>query len=122
MPVKSSSSSVLRWPETGAVQRALERWARARAEEHAEILRVGYFGSYARGDAGVGSDIDVVMVVAAATQPWERRAARWDTTSLPVPADLLIYTAAEWQAIDWTSRFGRVLSEETRWLFRREPA
>ena len=122
MPVKSSSSSVLKWPEAGVVQRALEGWARTLAEEHAEILRVGYFGSYARGDAGVGSDIDIVMVVAATSQPWERRAASWDTTSLPVPADLLVYTEAEWEAIDRTSRFGRVLSEETRWLFRREPA
>jgi hypothetical protein len=28
-----------------------------------------------------------------------RRTAGWDTTRLPVPADLLVYTRAEWEAL-----------------------
>lgn len=116
MPVRSSSSSVLRWPDAGTVREAVTRWGRALAAEHEEILRIGYFGSYARGDAGVGSDLDVVMVVVDSDEPWERRASRWDTTSLPVPVDLIVYTRQEWVDLDRDSRFGRMLTDETRWV------
>ncbi|MDO8665500.1 MAG: nucleotidyltransferase domain-containing protein [Gemmatimonadales bacterium] len=58
-----------------------------------------YFGSYARGDWGVGSDLDVVMIVDDSPEPFERRAARWDATRLPVPADVLVYTRAEWERL-----------------------
>lgn len=94
----------------------MERWARALAADHEEIERVGYFGSYARGDAGVGSDLDVVMVLKAAAAPWERRAAEWDTTSLPVPVDLIVYTRVEWEGLDRNTRFGRMLQAEVRWV------
>lgn len=119
MPVRSSSSSVLTWPEPDTVREAVEDWARAVADERDDVLRIGYFGSYARGDAGVGSDIDLVVVVEDATEPWPRRAASWDTTSLPVPAELLVYTRAEWDGLDPGRRFGRMLREETRWVFER---
>jgi len=86
------------------------------------VVRVGYFGSYARGEAGVGSDIDLVVVVEDAAEPWPRRVARWNTTSLPVPAELVVYTRAEWEALDAESRFARTLREETRWVFERSSA
>lgn len=35
---------------------------------------------YARGDWGVGSDVDLVAVVAAAESPFEHRALEWDLT------------------------------------------
>jgi predicted nucleotidyltransferase len=60
------------------------------------VVAVGYFGSYAQGDWGVGSDLDVVVVVKQSSEPFERRAARLDATGLPVPADVLVYTRAEW--------------------------
>lgn len=118
MPVRSSSSSVLRWPDADTVRAALERWARAAAEDP-RVLKVAYFGSYARGDAGVGSDLDLVVVVTESSVPWERRAASWDTTGLPVPADLLVYTRAEWRQRDPDSRFTRTLDDETEWVFVR---
>jgi predicted nucleotidyltransferase len=99
MPVRSSSSAVLKWPEAQAVLAAAERWACELAAREPAVVGVGYFGSYARGDHGVGSDLDLVVVVAESAEPIERRAARWDTTGLPVPADLLVYTRAEWTAL-----------------------
>ena len=50
MPVRSSSSSVLRWPDAATVVGALRRWAKAMARAHPEVRGIGYFGSYARGD------------------------------------------------------------------------
>jgi len=63
MPVRSLSSSVLRWPDRLAVDQAVRAWAKEKAEERKEILQIGYFGSYARGDWGVGSDLDIIIIL-----------------------------------------------------------
>ncbi len=123
MPVRSLRSSVLRWPDTETVHRAAVAWSRALAAAYPEIVAVGYFGSYARGEAGVGSDLDVIVLVRDSGLPFERRAARWGTEALPVPVDLLVYTLNEWADLPRRSRrFGRMLGEETVWLVGEPPA
>ena len=68
----------------------------------------------------MGSDLDLVIVVSDATAPFERRAVEWDTSELPVPTDLLVYSAAEWRRLaDKSIGFGRTLHDETRWLWTR---
>lgn len=119
MPVRSLTSSVLVWPDRQAVDRAVRRWAEELAAGHPEVLRVGYFGSYARGDWGVGSDLDLILVLAHSPLPFPSRAAAWDTTSLPVPADLLVYTAREWDRLEEATPLARVLARETVWVFMR---
>ncbi len=124
MPVRSSSSSVVRWPDRAEVLAAAGAFARAEAERRPGLVRLGCFGSYARGDAGVGSDLDLVAVVESSELPFERRAAQWDLTRLPVPAEVLVYTAAEWAAMEARGdRFARVLRTESVWVLdrRREP-
>jgi predicted nucleotidyltransferase len=122
MPVKSLSSSVRTWPDAREVEAAVRDWSRRIAAANPEVLRVGYFGSYARGDWGVGSDLDIVIVVTRSDQPFISRAARWPIEELPVPADVLVYTREEWERIDPDSRFGRILREEVRWVWEREKA
>jgi predicted nucleotidyltransferase len=80
------------------VDQAARQWAVQMARLRPDVVRIGYFGSYARGDWGPGSDLDLAVIVEREDRPFERRSARWDMTSLPVPADLLVYTAAEWEA------------------------
>jgi len=118
MPVRSLRSSVLRWPDAATVGQAVRRWAAevASKPDRDRVLRVGYFGSYARGDWGVGSDVDLVMIVESSDQPFERRAARWATTALPVPADLLVYTRDEWQAVAQRPA-GQRLAMEIVWVY-----
>ena len=117
MPVRSLRSQVLRWPKQTDVQEAMRRWARRERERRPGLLRIGYFGSYARGDAGVGSDLDIVAVVRASEKPFERRALDWDLSPLPVPAEILIYTAPEWDSlIEAGGRFARELEQEAVWL------
>jgi len=87
--------------------------------DHPGVVQIGYFGSYARGDWGVGSDLDLVIVIESADLPFEQRATEWDTTGLPVPADVLVYTRPEWEALDPSRRFTRTLKHETIWLYRR---
>jgi predicted nucleotidyltransferase len=112
------SSSVVAWPDARAVDRALAQWAEDAARSRRELRRVGYFGSYARGDWGVGSDLDVIIVVASSATPFARRAAEWDLTRLPVPADVLVFTEDEWRATQESGRrFARVVRDEVKWVF-----
>jgi predicted nucleotidyltransferase len=115
MPVRSLSSSVLRWPDNRAVDEAARRWAAEEVRRRKGVLRVGYFGSYARGDWGVGSDLDLLVVVDHSDLPFQRRFVEWDTTGLPVPADLLVYTREEWQAL--AGRFRDTVEREAVWLY-----
>jgi predicted nucleotidyltransferase len=78
---------------------------------------VGYFGSYARGEDGFGSDLDLVIVMRSAGGPAARRGLLFDTSPLPVPADILVYTEDELEEVlSREGRFARVLREETVWL------
>ncbi len=117
MPVRSLSSPVLKWPDRVTVSRAVKEWAEGIIRENPEVLRLGYFGSFARADWGVGSDLDLIAIVADSDEPFERRSLSWDTTVLPVPADCLIYTKAEWGAMkEIGSLFYRRLEMEAKWL------
>jgi hypothetical protein len=112
------NSSVLVWPDRQTVDRAVREWARDVAARRRDVRRIGYFGSYARGDHGVGSDLDVVAIVAASDEPFVRRAATWPTEALPVPTDLLVYTEAEWSHLmSADSRFAGVLKRQMRWIW-----
>ncbi len=116
MPVRLLSSSVLKWPNAQVVDRAVRAWAHRLAREYSAIRRIGYFGSYARGDWGVGSDLDVIVIVDDAPQPFEQRARAWDTAELPVPTDVLVYTQDEWQALQNGGRWHRTLEREVIWV------
>jgi predicted nucleotidyltransferase len=119
MPVRSLSSSVLKWPDAQTVDQAVRRWSEKIAQQQQDVRRIGYFGSYARGDWGVGSDLDLVIVVERSDQPFERRAAKWDMIELPVPADVLIYTEEEWQSLGSKQRLSRTVMKETVWVYVR---
>jgi hypothetical protein len=117
MPVRSLTSSVLKWPDRRCVEEALQVWLTREAGRHPDLVRLGYFGSYARGDWGVGSDLDLIALVREAGEPFERRALSWDLIPLPVPAELLVYTEAEWRRLlDTGSRFAETVMREAVWV------
>lgn len=115
MPVKSLNSAVLRWPSREEVEGALQVWMVRHPIPG--LLALGYFGSYARGDYGVGSDLDLLLVVESSSLPSWQRALTLPLEELPVPAEALVYTLAEWQALPERSpRFAETLRREVRWL------
>ena len=117
MPVRSLHSSVLRWPERQTVDACVRRLAADEAACRPELVALGYYGSYARGDWGVGSDLDVIAIVTASQEPFEARAAKWDISHLPVPADFLVYTLDEWRrVVARDDRFARMLTREVVWV------
>lgn len=118
MPVRSLSSSVFKWPDATVVRESIHEWAREVLRKRRDILGIAYLGSYARGDWGVGSDLDVVIILTDSAVPFSRRGAEFDTTSLPVPVDLIVYTAEEWQALRRSrTRFYDVACKEAIWLY-----
>ena len=127
MPVRSLTSSVLKWPDAHQVDVALRRWAVATvrracsmASPPAAIWRIGYIGSYARGDWGVGSDVDILILLEDTALPFERRGELWDTSTLPVPAETHTYTRAEWAAMaSQNRRFYREATRDVVWVYTR---
>jgi len=120
MPVRSLTSSVLVWPRRDDVVAALKRWAGRAVHLHPEVVRIGYFGSCARGDWSVGSDLDVVAIVDRAPVRVAERSLGWDAATLPVPVDLLVYTPGEWAEVSGRGRFGATLTNETVWVTERD--
>ena len=108
---------MLKWPDRATVDAAARQWAQQQRHDHPELLRIGYFGSYARGDWGVGSDLDLLAIVSHSDRAFGERALGWELSELPVPADLLIYTADEWTwMVAEQTRFTRTIESEAVWL------
>ncbi len=117
MPVRSLNSSLMRWPGRDDVDVAARGWAQQLSDADSRVIAVGYFGSYARGEAGVGSDLDLVVIIDAPVSRGLRAGAAWKLEHLPVAADLLIYSSSEWaQLAASESRFYRTLCDEVVWL------
>ena len=121
MPVRFLDSSVFKWPDRKASDRGVRDWARKVTQRRKDVLKIGYFGSYARGDWGVGRDLDVVIVVQGSDLRSERRTVEWDATGLPVPVDLLVYTKEEWESPIRQDGFDRRLARETVWVWEGKP-
>ncbi len=115
MPVRSLRSPVLKWPNATEVEGAFRAWAERTIASRAGIRRIGFFGSYADGTWGVGSDLDVIVIIAESDMPFIRRAAEWDTTDLPVPVDLLVYTESEWTRMEQSRP--NAFSTGVHWVF-----
>jgi len=103
----------------------VRRWAQGVARSPVakiEVIAIGYFGSYARGDWGPGSDVDIVIIAAPepAHNPHRNHSTiDWMTSELPVPADVLVYTADDWGRLG--GKMGKVLREETVWVYGHPP-
>ena len=120
MPVRLLSSAVLKWPDGRTVDQAVRHWAEEAGRKRPELLRIGYFGSYARGNWGVGSDVDLLIIVRSSGQPFERRGAEWDVGRLPVPADVMVYTKDEWNSLRARGRFYQTIMQEAIWVYVKE--
>ncbi len=73
----------------------------------------------AQGNWSIGSHIDLLIIVAHSDKPFIYRATDFETSKLPVPADVLVYTLDEWEKLQRSGRFGERLRTETIWLYER---
>jgi predicted nucleotidyltransferase len=85
---------------------------------HLEIVRVGYFGSYAMGRYAPGSDLDVLIEVTSTPQhrPADRGAA-YRPERFPVETELFVYTSEELERLRREgSAFVAAIDREIRWV------
>ncbi len=117
MPVRSLTQSVLRWPQPEQVLAEAQLWAQDQKAFRPALAKVGVFGSYGRGDAGVGSDLDLLLVDGSATGPQHQRLLTWPLEHLPLSCDALVLTLIELQELLANgSRMAIELQRDLRWL------
>jgi predicted nucleotidyltransferase len=121
MPVRPSSSHVLAWPPRDVAEEAARPWGAALKASRSDVVRVGYFGSYARGDWVAGNDPDLVVVLTECDEPPLRCGLTFDTISgFPVPVDLLVNTLDESRRLsEEGAPSRRRLSAEVSWVVQR---
>ena len=61
--------------------------------------RIYLFGSYARGEADVDSDVDLVVIQDTPMPFFDRLRAAWACAEPDWPVDILVYTPAEFEAM-----------------------
>ena len=117
MPVRSLTQSVLRWPRPEQVLQDAQNWASDLRRERPHLRRVGIFGSYGRGTASVGSDLDLLLIDDSAAGPQHQRLRDWPLERLPLSCDALVLTSAEFEELlAGGSRMARELQTDLRWL------
>lgn len=117
MPVRSLTQSVLRWPDPEQVLAQASLWARELHACRPSMQAVGVFGSYGRGTAGMGSDLDLLLIDAAAEGPQHQRLRHWPLDRLPLSCDALVLTPAEFEQLMASgSRMAQELQRDLRWL------
>jgi hypothetical protein len=114
------TQSLLRWPEPQQVLTQVVDWAAKVAPDHPGLQRLAVFGSYGRGDAGVGSDLDLLLIDGQAAGPQHQRLLAWPLAELPLSCDALVLTPAEHQALLADgSAMADALARDSRWLWYR---
>jgi hypothetical protein len=77
------------------------------------------FGSDGRGEGAAGSDLDPVLVLTRCDAPIWESLRRWDTNSLTLVSDLLVYSLQEWRTLpNWNPRPAEALSHDSRRMQR----
>ena len=117
MPVRSLTQSVLRWPKPEQVLAEAQAWAQTQQQAHFSLRRVGVFGSYGRGTASVGSDLDLLLLDDSAEGPQQQHLCLWPLEQLPLACDALVLTSAELdQLLASNARMALELRRDLRWL------
>lgn len=117
MPVRSLKQSVWRWPAPEQVLADVQAWAQQQQQRVPSLQRLGVFGSYGRGTAAFGSDLDLILVDAEASGGQVERLQQWPLDELPLSCDALVLTPAELeQRLNDGSRMAMELKSDLRWL------
>jgi len=90
---------VFKWPDRQTVLAVAREWSQALQRRDRNVRAVLCIGSAARGDWGVGSDIDLIVLIEQSEESAVDRYRRYYPDGLPVPADLWVYTLAEWESL-----------------------
>lgn len=118
MPRTSSHSVRHDAVPRGRAVAAAEAWVAGLRSGHPEIVRVGYFGSYARGDYVPGSDFDVMIEVNRDDLPEMRhRADPYLPERFPLGLNVFVYSTRELAELRSNADgFVRAIDQEIQWI------
>ena len=117
MPVRSLKQSVWPWPAPRQVLDDVQAWVQQQQRRVPSLQRLGVFGSYGRGTAAFGSDLDLILVDAQAKGGQIERLQQWPLADLPLSCDALVLTPSELeQRLNDGSRMAIELKRDLRWL------
>lgn len=95
---KTSCNSVtVYWVDKETVQQALDRLV-ADCQQREEVLAVVLFGSLVEGGFGVGSDVDLLLILRESAYPFLDRIPLYQPDRFPVDVDVFSYTWEEIRA------------------------
>ncbi len=118
MSERPLSLSVMKWPKHDEVIENPRNCFTDTSKKNPEFLRIGYHGSYTVGKAGVGRDLDMVVIVEVNNVPMEERGKKWYLSPVPVPVDLLVFTSEEWNKLSSASpSYSNNISRNCVWIF-----
>jgi predicted nucleotidyltransferase len=89
------STVVIKSIDRGKVQEAVQQYARQLRQQHPEVTRVIWFGSWITGYPSPGSDVDICLVLSHSDLPIRERLPEYLPSRFPVGIDLHIYTQNE---------------------------
>jgi predicted nucleotidyltransferase len=106
-----------------AILQALEEAAHRLLAERPEVLEVRMFGSLAKGNAGPGSDADILLVLSESNKPFVDRIPEYARfmTAIGIACDIFPYTRAEFAQLRAEgNHFAETICSESRVLASRE--
>ncbi len=95
MPKKSLNSVKIKSVNKKILIDRLKEWSYEAAKTHKEILKIGYFGSYARDDYTPSSDLDILIVVKHSNKPPHKRLLDYSLDYFPVGCEVFVFTEEE---------------------------
>ena len=83
-----------------AVRKAVESFASQLRQDHPEVERVIWFGSWVTGLPVPGSDVDIVLIISSSEIPPRDRISQYLPLGFPVGVDLFAFTQAEFEQLE----------------------
>lgn len=95
MPSESSGSAVIRWADPETVREAVEELARRLRDEHPEVRRIYWYGSWVSGAPTPSSDVDLCVVISGDPRRPRERVPDYLPDRFPAAIDLAVLTEDE---------------------------
>lgn len=108
MPVRSLHSSKIVWPTEDEVISSVKLFAKKVRSDFSQVIDIYLIGSYANQNAGVGSDIDLIIIVKNITEK-KKLYLELPTEKLILSADVQVFSENDWLKMKG-SRFYREAS------------
>jgi predicted nucleotidyltransferase len=97
------SSVVIKSIDKDQISEAVASHLARLRQQHPEILRAIWFGSWIGGMPSPGSDVDLCLIVSSSDKPARERISAYLPLGFPVGIDLFIYTPQEFEHLRNTS-------------------